>query len=71
MWFAATNDYYEGADPCVDASNSSSDLAVGGLVGIVIAIVVAIVLLVLLCIVVRRERTGKLLFLNTEKKMGK
>jgi hypothetical protein len=66
LWFASSDDYYEGAAPCEDASNSI-DLPVGGIVGIVIAVVVAIILLILLCIVVRRERTGKPLFLNMEK----
>mmetsp|Transcript_1071 Transcript_1071/g.3407 ORF Transcript_1071/g.3407 Transcript_1071/m.3407 type:complete len:350 (-) Transcript_1071:573-1622(-) len=66
LWFGAINDYYPGAAPCKDASTSST-LSVGGIVGITIAILVAIILLFLLCVVVRRERAGKPLFLNMEK----
>lgn len=66
LWFGAINDYYPGAAPCKDASTSST-LAVGGIVGIAMAVLVALILLIVLCVVVRRERTGKPLFLNVDK----
>jgi hypothetical protein len=65
LWFGAIQDYYDGAAPCKDRSTGSLD--VGGIIGIAIACVVALILLIVLCVVVRRERTGKPLFLNMEK----
>ena len=65
LWFDAIDDYYEGAQPCVDASASS--LNGGAVAGIVIAVIVALGLLVVLMFVIFRERRGKPLFLNLDK----